>query len=88
LRFQRAGPQRARFGDGHLICAATTGRNLVSGSAARRLFAPALTVFGVEPHKVIFISLTKDRCFMGDGGSAEMCGAESGGCEIRELNFF
>src|ERR1700744_1552741 len=28
---------------------------------AQRLFAPALTAFGVEPHKVIFISLARDK---------------------------
>jgi protein ImuA len=55
---------------------------------ARRLFAPALTVFGVEPHKVIFISLTKDKDALWVMEEALKCaGLKAVVCEIRELNF-
>jgi protein ImuA len=55
---------------------------------ARRLFAPALTVFGVEPHKVIFISLSKDKEALWVMEEALKCpGLKAVVCEVRELNF-
>jgi protein ImuA len=55
---------------------------------ARRLFAPALTGFGVEPHKVIFISLSKDKDALWVMEEALKCsGLKAVVCEIRELNF-
>jgi len=55
---------------------------------ARRLFAPALTVFGVEPHKVIFISLTKDKDALWVMEEALKCsGLKAVVCEVRGLNF-
>jgi protein ImuA len=55
---------------------------------ARRLFAPALTVFGVEPHKVIFISLSKDKDALWVMEEALKCtGLKAVVCEISELDF-
>jgi len=55
---------------------------------ARRLFAPALTVFGVEPHKVIFISLNKDKDALWVMEEALKCaGLSAVVCEVRELDF-
>ncbi|MFC0513169.1 ImuA family protein [Mucilaginibacter angelicae] len=55
---------------------------------SRRLFAPALTVFGVEPHKVIFISLTKDKDALWVMEEALKCaGLKAVVCEVGELNF-
>jgi len=55
---------------------------------ARRLFAPALTVFGVAPHKVIFISLSKDKDALWVMEEALKCqGLKAVVCEVGELNF-
>jgi protein ImuA len=55
---------------------------------ARRLFAPALAVFGVEPHKVIFISLAKDKDALWVMEEALKCsGLKAVVCEVRELDF-
>ncbi|MHB8207143.1 ImuA family protein [Mucilaginibacter sp.] len=55
---------------------------------ARRLFAPALTVFGVAPHKIIFISLTKDKDALWVMEEALKCaGLTAVVCEVRELDF-
>jgi len=55
---------------------------------AQRLFAPALTVFGVEPHKVIFISLARDRDALWVMEEALKCvGLKAVVCEVRELDF-
>lgn len=55
---------------------------------ARGLFAPALTAFGVAPHKVIFISLAKDRDALWVMEEALKCsGLKAVVCEVRELNF-
>jgi protein ImuA len=55
---------------------------------ARRLFAPALTVFGVEPHKVIFISLAKDKDALWVMEEALKCaGLKAVVCEVGALNF-
>lgn len=55
---------------------------------ARRLFAPALTVFGVEPHKVIFLTLTKDKDALWVMEEALKCGGLTAVvCEIQELTF-
>jgi protein ImuA len=55
---------------------------------ARRLFAPALTVFGVEPHKIIFISLNKDKDALWVMEEALKCaGLTAVVCEVRELDF-
>jgi len=55
---------------------------------ARRLFAPALTVFGVEPHSVIFISLSKDKDALWVMEEALKCsGLKAVICEVRELTF-
>jgi protein ImuA len=55
---------------------------------ARRLFAPALTVFGVEPHKVIFISLSKDKDALWVMEEALKCaGLTAVVCEVCELDF-
>lgn len=55
---------------------------------ARRLFAPALTVFGVEPHKVIFITLNKDKDALWVMEEALKCGGLTAVvCELQELSF-
>jgi hypothetical protein len=52
------------------------------------LFAPALTVFGVEPHKVIFISLHKDKDALWVMEEALKCtGLTAMVCEMGELDF-
>lgn len=57
-------------------------------SRARRLFAPALTVFGVEPHKVIFITLNKDKDALWVMEEALKCGGLTAVvCEVQELSF-
>lgn len=55
---------------------------------ARRLFAPALRAFGVAPHQVIFISLTKDKDALWVMEEALKCaGLKAVVCELRELDF-
>ena len=55
---------------------------------AQRLFAPALTVFGVEPHKVIFISLIKDKDALWVMEEALKCtGLTAVVCELRDMDF-
>ncbi|MBB6107807.1 protein ImuA [Mucilaginibacter lappiensis] len=55
---------------------------------ARRLFAPALTFFGIEPHKVIFISLSKDKDALWVMEEALKCpGLTAVVCEVQELDF-
>lgn len=55
---------------------------------ARRLFAPAMKVFGVAPDKVIFISLTKDRDALWVMEEALKCsGLKAVVCEVQALNF-
>ena len=55
---------------------------------SRRLFAPALTVFGVMPHKVIFISLNKDKDALWVMEEALKCaGLTAVVCEVGELDF-
>lgn len=55
---------------------------------ARHLFAPALTAFGVEPHKLIFISLLKDKDALWAMEEALKCpGLKAVVCEVRELDF-
>jgi protein ImuA len=53
-----------------------------------RLFAPALTVFGVLPHKIIFISLSKDKDALWVMEEALKCaGLTAVVCEVSELDF-
>ena len=55
---------------------------------AKRLFAPALTVFGVEPHNVIFISLVKDKDALWVMEEALKCsGLTAVVCELQNLDF-
>jgi len=55
---------------------------------ARRLFAPALTVFGVEPHRIIFISLNKDKDALWVMEEALKCtGLTAVVCEVCDLDF-
>lgn len=55
---------------------------------SRRLFAPALTVFGVMPHRMIFISLHKDKDALWVMEEALKCaGLTAVVCEVGELNF-
>lgn len=55
---------------------------------SRRLFAPALKAFGVLPHKVIFISLTKDKDALWVMEEALKCmGLTAVICEVGELDF-
>jgi protein ImuA len=55
---------------------------------ARRLFAPALTAFGVEPHNVIFITLNKDKDALWVMEEALKCGGLTAVvCEVQELSF-
>lgn len=55
---------------------------------ARRLFAPALAAFGIQPHKVIFINLKKDTDALWVMEEALKCnGLTAVICEVRELDF-
>ncbi|NHA03286.1 Error-prone repair protein ImuA [Mucilaginibacter sp. HC2] len=55
---------------------------------AQSLFAPALTVFGVTPHKVIFISLPKDKEALWVMEEALKCsGLTAVVCELQGLDF-
>lgn len=55
---------------------------------ARRLFAPALANFGVAPHKVIFISLLKDKDTLWVMEEALKCpGLTAVVCELRDMDF-
>jgi protein ImuA len=55
---------------------------------ARHLFAPALKVFGVEPHQVIFISLLKDKDALWVMEEALKCnGLVAVICELQEMDF-
>jgi len=55
---------------------------------AKPLFAPAMTVFGIEPHRVVFISLTKDEEALWVMEEALKCtGLTAVVCEVQELNF-
>lgn len=55
---------------------------------SRHLFAPALTLFGVLPHKIIFISLQKDKDALWVMEEALKCaGLTAVVCEVGELNF-
>ncbi|MCZ4223446.1 ImuA family protein [Pedobacter rhodius] len=52
------------------------------------LFAPAMTVFGVAPHRVVFISLTKDEEALWVMEEALKCsGLAAVVCEVQALNF-
>jgi len=53
-----------------------------------RLFAPAMVSFGVPAHKVIFISLVKDKDALWVMEEALKCsGLASVVCELREMDF-
>jgi protein ImuA len=55
---------------------------------ARRLFAPALSSFGVALHQVIFISLYKDKDTLWVMEEALKCsGLTAMVCELREMDF-
>lgn len=55
---------------------------------ARRLYAPALAAFGVQPHQVIFISLHKDKDTLWVMEEALKCpGLTAVVCELREMDF-
>lgn len=55
---------------------------------SRRLFAPALAAFGVAPHKVIFISLLKDKDALWVMEEALKCsGLTAVVCELKEMDF-
>jgi protein ImuA len=55
---------------------------------AKRLFAPALTLFGVEAHRVIFINLSKDKDALWVMEEALKCpGLKAVVCELGEINF-
>jgi len=55
---------------------------------ARHFFAPALRVFGVEPHQVIFISLLKDKDALWVMEEALKCkGLVAVVCELQEMDF-
>lgn len=55
---------------------------------SRRLFAPALAAFGVQPHKVIFISLLKDKDTLWVMEEALKCpGLSAVVCELGEMDF-
>jgi protein ImuA len=55
---------------------------------SRRLFAPALAAFGVQPHKVIFISLLKDKDALWVMEEALKCpGLTAVVCELRDMDF-
>ncbi|RVU02064.1 Error-prone repair protein ImuA [Mucilaginibacter limnophilus] len=54
----------------------------------RRLFAPALSSFGIEPHQVIFISLMNDKDTLWVMEEALKCpGLSAVVCELREMDF-
>ncbi|RYY37738.1 MAG: Error-prone repair protein ImuA [Sphingobacteriaceae bacterium] len=54
----------------------------------RRLFAPSLSSFGVEPHQVIFISLMNDKDTLWVMEEALKCpGLTAVICELRDMNF-
>lgn len=54
----------------------------------RRLFPPALAAFGVAPHRVIFISLGKDKDALWVMEEALKCsGLTAVVCELREMDF-
>jgi protein ImuA len=55
---------------------------------ARHSFAPALTMFGVEPHRVIFINLSKDTDALWVMEEALKCsGLTAVVCELRDMDF-
>lgn len=55
---------------------------------ARHMFAPALASFGVAPHKVIFISLLKDRDTLWVMEEALKCpGLAAVVCELSDMDF-
>jgi protein ImuA len=55
---------------------------------AGQLFAPALAAFGLEPHQVIFISLTKDKDALWVMEEALKCtGLIAVVCELQEIDF-
>lgn len=55
---------------------------------ARRLFAPALANFGVDPHQVIFISLLQDKDALWVMEEALKCpGLTAVVCELGEVDF-
>lgn len=55
---------------------------------AKHLFAPALAMFGVEPHRVIFINLTKDTDALWVMEEALKCpGLTTVVCELRDMDF-
>lgn len=55
---------------------------------SRRLFAPSLKVFGVEPHKVICISLLKDKDALWVMEEALKCpGLTAVVCELGDMDF-
>jgi protein ImuA len=57
-------------------------------SKARRLCAPALAVFGIAPHKVIFIDTYKDKDVLWIMEEALKCtGLSAVVCEVAELDF-
>jgi protein ImuA len=54
----------------------------------RRLFAPALSSFGVEPHQVIFISLMNDKDTLWVMEEALKCpGLTAVVCEMKDMDF-
>ncbi len=54
----------------------------------RRLFAPALAGFGVMPHQVIFISLSRDQDTLWVMEEALKCpGLTAVVCELRDMDF-
>nr|WP_067060806.1 Error-prone repair protein ImuA [Mucilaginibacter sp. L294] len=54
----------------------------------RRLFAPALSAFGVEPHQVVFISLMNDKDILWVMEEALKCpGLTAVVCELRDMDF-
>ena len=57
-------------------------------SSNRTLFPPALKAFGVQPDRIIFIDLTKEREVMWAVEEALKCAALSAVvCEIKDLSF-
>ncbi|MCU1441743.1 MAG: Protein ImuA [Rhodoglobus sp.] len=55
---------------------------------SRQLFAPALSTFGIMPHKIIFISLHKDKDALWVMEEALKCaGLAAVVCEVGELDF-
>ena len=57
-------------------------------SRTKRLFAPALAMFGVAPHQVIFISLNKDKETLWVMEEALKCpGLTAVVCELRQMDF-